>query len=164
MNNGCQCPGHMTKAGLLWAVASPGGTRNAVVRPTGSRSTRRNSDVSPIAVLVDHENSIHTRPLCWRSSVRRIWQSQKSRFCHATPKVLMHSQTGKKNADCAYGHGYAQNPHSRCSEFESPDTFSMSLTENIKSKICGYMNWCPDMPRHEPHDLACFSHLLYSVA
>ena len=28
----------------------------------GSKSIRRNSDVSPIAVLVDHENSIHTRP------------------------------------------------------------------------------------------------------
>jgi hypothetical protein len=29
--------------------------------PAGSKSIRRNSDLSPIALLVDHENSIHTR-------------------------------------------------------------------------------------------------------
>ena len=63
MNNGC--PSHIgDKSGLQWLFPTPV-AQKAAVHPAGSKSIRRNSDVSPIAVLVDHEISIHTRLLCW---------------------------------------------------------------------------------------------------
>jgi hypothetical protein len=67
-----RCPGHrVTKATPV--ASHSGGT---IAHPAGSKSIRRNCDVSPIALLVDHENSIHTD----HSWVRLIRQSQKSRF------------------------------------------------------------------------------------
>jgi hypothetical protein len=54
INNGC--PGHIgDRRGLPW-LPHPGDTKKTVVHPAESKSIRRNSDVSPIAVLVDHEN------------------------------------------------------------------------------------------------------------
>jgi hypothetical protein len=91
--------------GTPGALTTKAGFRNfppwhkkTVVHPARSKSIRRNSDVSPIAVLVDHENSIHTRLLCW--IMAHLAQSQKSRFCHATPSFDVFALKNE-NADCA---------------------------------------------------------------
>ena len=56
MDNGCP-PSHIgDKSGFPWLPTPV--AQKAVVHPAGSKSIRRNSDVSPIAVLVDHELKI----------------------------------------------------------------------------------------------------------
>lgn len=57
----------------------------AAAHPAGSKSIRRNCDVSPIAILVDHGFSIPShRLLCWIMSLA-LSAVTKITFCHATP-------------------------------------------------------------------------------
>lgn len=67
-------------------AGSRGFPKDGFVHPAGSKSIRRNSDVSPIAGLVDHENSIHTRPLMMSSTHLAVTEIT---FLSRDPKFMM---------------------------------------------------------------------------